>query len=130
MKADPDVNMVSADAPILFAKACEMFIVDLTMRSWLQTEESKRHTLQKSDISDAVASNFIYDFLVDVVHKDESIADADPGYVAMPHPDGVPQYYYPPGMYASPPTQAWPAAAGEEEDEDGENGGNGGENWK
>ncbi|AED95950.1 Nuclear transcription factor Y subunit C-6 [Arabidopsis thaliana] len=139
MKADPDVHMVSAEAPIIFAKACEMFIVDLTMRSWLKAEENKRHTLQKSDISNAVASSFTYDFLLDVVPKDESIATADPGFVAMPHPDGggVPQYYYPPGvvmgtpmvgsgMYA--PSQAWPAAAGDGEDDAEDNGGNGGGN--
>ena len=38
--------MISAEAPILFAKACEMFILELTLRSWYQTEEFKRRTLQ------------------------------------------------------------------------------------
>jgi nuclear transcription factor Y gamma len=40
--------MISAEAPILFAKACEMFILELTLRSWYQTEEFKRRTLQVS----------------------------------------------------------------------------------
>lgn len=32
MKSDEDVRMISAEAPVLFAKACELFILDLTMR--------------------------------------------------------------------------------------------------
>ena len=38
--------MISAEAPVLFAKACELFIRDLTKRSWLHAEENKRRTLQ------------------------------------------------------------------------------------
>ncbi len=32
MKADEDVRMISAEAPVLLAKAVEMFVVDLSMR--------------------------------------------------------------------------------------------------
>jgi Histone-like transcription factor (CBF/NF-Y) and archaeal histone len=32
MKSDEDVRMISAEAPVLFAKACEMFILELTHR--------------------------------------------------------------------------------------------------
>jgi nuclear transcription factor Y, gamma len=32
MKSDEDVRMISAEAPVLFAKACELFIMELTMR--------------------------------------------------------------------------------------------------
>jgi hypothetical protein len=32
MKSDEEVRMISAEAPVMFAKACEMFIVELTMR--------------------------------------------------------------------------------------------------
>lgn len=39
------VKMISAEAPILFAKACEIFIIELTFRAWMHTEESKRRTL-------------------------------------------------------------------------------------
>jgi hypothetical protein len=38
--------MISAEAPVMFAKACEMFILELTLRSWIHTEENKRRTLQ------------------------------------------------------------------------------------
>jgi hypothetical protein len=46
MKLDDDVKMISAEVPILFAKAAELFIQELTIHSWLQTEESRRRTLQ------------------------------------------------------------------------------------
>ena len=38
--------MISAEAPVLFAKACEIFINELTLRAWTHTEENKRRTLQ------------------------------------------------------------------------------------
>ncbi|PNX87043.1 nuclear transcription factor Y subunit C-9-like protein [Trifolium pratense] len=43
-----DVKMISAEAPVLFAKACEMFISELTLRSWNNTEENNRRTLKKN----------------------------------------------------------------------------------
>lgn len=46
MKLDDDVKMISAEAPVLFAKAAEMFITELTMRAWIHTEDNKRRTLQ------------------------------------------------------------------------------------
>ena len=48
MKLDDEVKMISAEAPLLFAKACEMFICELTLRAWVHTEENKRRTLQVS----------------------------------------------------------------------------------
>lgn len=46
MKLDDEVKMISAEAPIIFAKAAEMFIQEVTIRAWLHTEENKRRTLQ------------------------------------------------------------------------------------
>ncbi|KAE9448156.1 hypothetical protein C3L33_19945, partial [Rhododendron williamsianum] len=78
MKADEDVRMISAEAPIVFARACEMFILELTLRSWNHTEENKRRTLQKNDIAAAITRTDIFDFLVDIVPredlKDEALA--------------------------------------------------------
>ena len=48
MKLDDDVKMISAEVPILFAKAAELFIQELTIHSWVQTEDSRRRTLQVS----------------------------------------------------------------------------------
>ena len=37
MKSDEDVRMISAETPALFAKACEMFIIELAQRSFYFT---------------------------------------------------------------------------------------------
>ncbi|GAB4860432.1 Nuclear transcription factor Y subunit C-1 [Ancistrocladus abbreviatus] len=110
MKADEDVRMISAEAPILFAKACELFILELTIRSWLHAEENKRRTLQKNDIAAAITRTDIFDFLVDIVPRDEIKEDATAaaglgmgigmvggmvGAAAAGTASGVP-YYYPP----------------------------------
>lgn len=79
MKMDEDVLQVSADAPVLFAKACEMFILDLTSRSWFQAKEIKRSTLQKNHVAAVIASNFAFNFLVDIIPKDELKEEEGPG---------------------------------------------------
>jgi histone H3/H4 len=66
MKSDEDVRMISAEAPVLFAKACEMFILELTLRAWGNSEKCKRKTLQKEDIESAIRNTDIFDFLVDL----------------------------------------------------------------
>lgn len=38
--------MISAEAPVLFAKAAEIFISELSLRAWIHTEDNKRRTLQ------------------------------------------------------------------------------------
>ncbi|KAJ1267667.1 hypothetical protein BS78_07G075000 [Paspalum vaginatum] len=44
MQTDEDVQRISDDALVFFAKACEMFIQDLTLRAWHHTKENKRDT--------------------------------------------------------------------------------------
>lgn len=68
MKSDEDVRMISAEAPVLFAKACELFILELSLRSWAYSEGNKRRTLQKEDIQTAIRRTDIFDFLVDVIN--------------------------------------------------------------
>jgi len=80
MKIDDEVEcqlggrrcMVSSEAPVLFAKACEIFVLELTERAWSATRENKRRTLQRSDVCAAVARSDIYDFLIDIVPRDDS----------------------------------------------------------
>lgn len=72
MKADPDVKMISAEAPILFAKGCDIFITELTMRAWIHAEENKRRTLQRSDIASALTKSDMFDFLIDIVPREEA----------------------------------------------------------
>lgn len=116
--------MISAEAPILFAKACELFILELTIRSWLHAEENKRRTLQKNDIAAAITRTDIFDFLVDIVPREEIKEEGVVGIGALVGDgtaSGVPYYYPPPpggmmmgrpavehgGMYMGPPSQAW-----------------------
>lgn len=73
MKTDEDVKMmmISAEAPILFSKACEIFILELATRAYLHTEENKRRTLQRNDIAAAISKTDTFDFLIDIVPRDE-----------------------------------------------------------
>ncbi|XP_052900932.1 nuclear transcription factor Y subunit gamma [Anopheles moucheti] len=71
MKLDEEVKMISSDAPLLFAKAIEIFIQELTLRAWLHTEHNKRRTLQRSDIAMAITRYDQFDFLIDIVPRDE-----------------------------------------------------------
>merc|ERR1711957_194844 len=72
MKSDEDVRMISAEAPVVFAQACELFIMELTSRAWAITEENKHRTLQKSDVAQAIQQGDFYDFLVDIIPPDSS----------------------------------------------------------
>lgn len=75
MKTDDEVKMISAEAPILFAKGCDIFITELTMRAWIHAEENKRRTLQKSDIAAALQKSDMFDFLIDIVPREEKKID-------------------------------------------------------
>lgn len=76
MKADPEVKMISAEAPILFAKGCDIFITELTMRAWIHAEDNKRRTLQRSDIAAALSKSDMFDFLIDIVPREDSAGGA------------------------------------------------------
>lgn len=88
MKLDEDVKMISAEAPLLFAKAAEIFIHELTLRSWIHTEDNKRRTLQvlvniflfdvntygyfqRNDIAMAITKFDQFDFLIDIVPRED-----------------------------------------------------------
>lgn len=71
MKTDEEVRMISAEAPILFAKGCDIFITELTMRAWIHAEENKRRTLQRSDIAAALQKSDMFDFLIDIVPRED-----------------------------------------------------------
>ncbi|CAG9332261.1 unnamed protein product [Blepharisma stoltei] len=72
MKSDEDVRMISAETPALFGKACELFIIELTHRAWIHTEEGKRRILQKNHITACIDKTDIFDFLQDLVHTRNS----------------------------------------------------------
>ena len=49
--------MVSNDAPIVMAKACELFIIDLTFRAQFFCKNGKRKILSKADVGAAISNN-------------------------------------------------------------------------
>eukprot|EP01098_Paradermamoeba_levis_P014874 TRINITY_DN729_c0_g3_i1.p2 TRINITY_DN729_c0_g3~~TRINITY_DN729_c0_g3_i1.p2 ORF type:complete len:239 (-),score=67.67 TRINITY_DN729_c0_g3_i1:101-817(-) len=95
MKSDEDVRMISAEAPVLFAKACEMFILELTLRAWIHTEENKRRTLQRNDIAMAISKTDSFDFLIDIVPREDikPLYTQDDMARAVMTPEQL-QYYY------------------------------------
>lgn len=42
------------------------------MRSWTHTHENRRRTIQKNDVTVAVAKNDAFDFLIDIVPREET----------------------------------------------------------
>ncbi|KAF7311745.1 Nuclear transcription factor Y subunit C-2 [Mycena indigotica] len=77
MKSDPDVKMIAADAPVLFCKACEIFIAEITARAFIVADANKRRTLSRADIAKALAKSDQFDFLIDIVPRDEPFAARD-----------------------------------------------------
>lgn len=55
--------MLTADIPV--------FISELTCRAWLIAESKKRRTLQKSDVAAAIALSDMFDFLIDILPRDD-----------------------------------------------------------
>ncbi|CAL1283449.1 unnamed protein product [Larinioides sclopetarius] len=96
MKLDEDVKMISAEAPVLFAKAAELFITELSLRAWVHTEDNKRRTLQRNDIAMAITKYDQFDFLIDIVPREElkpPKRTEENVRTATMHPDQV-QYYF------------------------------------
>ncbi|ESK89967.1 nuclear transcription factor y subunit c-4 [Moniliophthora roreri MCA 2997] len=71
MKSDPDVKMIAADAPMIFCKACEIFIAEITARAFINADSNKRRTLSRSDIATAIAKSDQFDFLIDIVPRED-----------------------------------------------------------
>lgn len=95
MKADEDVRMIAAEVPVLFARACEMFILELTYRSWAHAEENKRRTLQKNDIAGAITRTDVFDFLVDIVPMEDVKEDVLASISTDGTNESLPYYYVP-----------------------------------
>ncbi|KAH0703115.1 nuclear transcription factor Y subunit C-4-like [Solanum tuberosum] len=81
MKTDKDVRMIAAESPVLLAKACEMFIQELTLCSWLNAQENHRRILKKDDVTDVIMQTDNFDFLVDDDTDGRSTPSAVPFYV-------------------------------------------------
>jgi nuclear transcription factor Y, gamma len=71
MKVEEGVRMVASEVPVLFSIITEKFIEELTLRAWIHTEENKRRILQKSDLTAAVKTSEMYDFLIYIIPKND-----------------------------------------------------------
>lgn len=72
MKSDEDISMISQEAPFIFSKACELFIMEITHRAWFHTKHvHKRCTLQRCDLASCLMKTDTFDFLFDVIPKED-----------------------------------------------------------
>lgn len=85
--------MISSEVTILFEKACQskshflplalrpltnsfppiVFIQELTARSHLNSLSSRRRTLSRPDVAQAIAKSDMFDFLIDIVPREEGL---------------------------------------------------------
>ncbi|GFZ47160.1 hypothetical protein JCM24511_04903 [Saitozyma sp. JCM 24511] len=92
----PDITsrkeLTIGTAPIMFSRACEIFISELTCRAWLVAESHKRRTLQRSDVAAAIAFSDMFDFLIDIIPRDDGEVgeDSKPSGVEDGDGDGAP----------------------------------------
>ena len=100
----PNVKfMISAEAPLLMSKACELLIKEMSARAWQHTERNRRRTLQRQDVHAAVGESEVFDFLIDLVPRvtgarNTGTAAAMPP--SIPEPTAMPQV--PPTMPMAP----------------------------
>ncbi|EJD00740.1 histone-fold-containing protein [Fomitiporia mediterranea MF3/22] len=66
MKSDPEVKMIAAD----------VFISEITARAFIVADANKRRTLSRSDIAKALAKSDQFDFLIDIVPREEGFPGA------------------------------------------------------
>ncbi|CAE6436713.1 unnamed protein product [Rhizoctonia solani] len=75
MKNDPEVKMISADggSHLSFSPkpAKVIFISEITARAYLVAEQHKRRTLAKADVARALSKSDQFDFLIDIVPREE-----------------------------------------------------------
>ncbi|KAH9412312.1 hypothetical protein HK407_01g02070 [Ordospora pajunii] len=71
MKVEEGVRMVASEVPVLFSMVTEKFVEELTLRAWINTEENNRRILQKSDLTAAVKTSEVFDFLIYVVPRND-----------------------------------------------------------
>eukprot|EP01117_Protostelium_nocturnum_P014508 TRINITY_DN5526_c0_g1_i1.p1 TRINITY_DN5526_c0_g1~~TRINITY_DN5526_c0_g1_i1.p1 ORF type:complete len:293 (-),score=95.07 TRINITY_DN5526_c0_g1_i1:37-915(-) len=77
IKSDQDVQLVGGELNLLFAKACEIFVWELTTRAWSETVKNRRKTISRDDIATALTQTDMYDFLIDIVPRDDIIRQKD-----------------------------------------------------
>lgn len=64
--------MVTTESPIFLAKAFDLFIQDLTLRSGLNGKENYWCILKKDNLTDVIMQTYNFNFLLDVGHGDDA----------------------------------------------------------
>mmetsp|Transcript_35722 Transcript_35722/g.82979 ORF Transcript_35722/g.82979 Transcript_35722/m.82979 type:complete len:108 (+) Transcript_35722:228-551(+) len=82
MRADDDVRTISSEAPVVFAKACELFVHELTIRAWMHAELHGRQVLVKKDIVNAIARTPSLSFVDGFLQEDGDTQEEDGGFDA------------------------------------------------
>ena len=59
--------MIRNEVPLIFSKAAELFILELTIKSWEEAKRNNRKTIQKSDLFKVIQEDQHYDFLNDIL---------------------------------------------------------------
>ena len=72
MKLDDSVDLVSTETTMVFSKALEIFVEEITLRGWIHAKNDRRRTLTKNHIGMAIAKYNQFDFLIDIVPRVES----------------------------------------------------------
>ncbi|KAH9814084.1 hypothetical protein DFH28DRAFT_895093 [Melampsora americana] len=78
MKTDPEINMIATEVVVMMDKACEIFVNEITVRSYLVASASNRRTLNTDDIAIAISKSDMFDFLIDIVTPPEHPASDEP----------------------------------------------------
>ena len=58
---------ISKEVPVIFSKALELFIVELTHKSWENVIQEDRNTLFRRDLIDCIQKEDMFDFVRDKV---------------------------------------------------------------
>ncbi|KAL0568293.1 Transcriptional activator hap5 [Marasmius crinis-equi] len=76
MKSDPDVKMIAADGTEF---SYGVFISEITARAFINADSNKRRTLSRSDIAKALAKSDQFDFLIDIVPREDAAGGSGGG---------------------------------------------------
>ncbi|KAK7053700.1 nuclear transcription factor Y subunit C-2 [Favolaschia claudopus] len=79
MKSDPDVKRARVSALHIFMCSClimPVFIAEITARAFIIADSNKRRTLSRADIAKALTKSDQFDFLIDIVPREEPFAGA------------------------------------------------------
>ncbi|CAA7406813.1 unnamed protein product [Spirodela intermedia] len=69
IKENQEIKRISAGTPLLFSKASELFIMEVTFRAWLHAEMSNRQSIEIIDIAGGISQVTTYSFLQNMIQR-------------------------------------------------------------